>query len=313
MRIADLISALEREGRAVVVMVAEANGSVPREAGAAMLVTESEAAGSIGGGTVEHRALAVAREMLGEVGADTDTDPLPDPVTAPLPNPRGGRGRLAGGVMLDFPLGPALDQCCGGHMRVAFAAFGTGDLERVRVARGALDLWPGGPVLAEAAAPRPVLIYGGGHVGAALVRALAPLPFAVRWVDARLGAFPAEIPAGVETVESPLPEAEARAAPGDALHVVLTHSHALDLEIIAAVLERGEFGFLGVIGSATKKALFLRRLRERGIPEGRLARLTCPIGVPGVRDKRPGVIAATVAVQLLQATRTAVQKNRESA
>jgi xanthine dehydrogenase accessory factor len=198
-------------------------------------------------------------------------------------------------------------------MRVAFAAFAAADLERLRGARGALELWPGGPVLVEPAAPRQVLIYGGGHVGAALARALAPLPFQVRWIDARLGAFPAEIPAGVETLESPLPEAEAGAARPDALHVVLTHSHALDLEIVAAVLERGEFGFLGLIGSATKKALFLRRLRERGIPEGRLARLTCPIGVPGVRDKRPEVIAATVAVQLLQAAQTAVRRNRESA
>ena len=306
MRIADLIEAVEREGRAAVVMVAEAQGSVPREAGAAMLVTALRTTGTIGGGTVEHRALAHARTMLsGAVGADT----------APLPNPPpgGGRGRQREGLILDFPLGPALDQCCGGHMRVAFAVFGAADLERLRTAQGELELWPGGPVLIEAAAPRHVLIYGGGHVGTALARALAPLPFAVRWVDARLDGFPAEIPAGVETVETPLPEAEAKAAPGDALHVVLTHSHALDLEIIAAVLERGEFGFLGVIGSATKKALFLRRLRERGIAENRLARLTCPIGVPGVRDKRPEVIAASVAVQLLQVAHTAVQKNLESA
>ncbi len=287
MRIADLIAAVEHEGRAVVVMIAGARGSVPREAGAAMLVTTSRAIGTIGGGTVEHRALAHARAML--------SDPAPAP------------------VILDFPLGPALDQCCGGHMRVAFAAFGTADLERLRATRGTLELWPDGPVLVEAEAPRQVLIYGGGHVGTALVRALAPLPFRLRWIDARLDAFPAQIPAGVETVESPLPEAEARAAPPDALHVVLTHSHALDLEIVAAVLERGAFGFLGLIGSATKKALFLRRLRERGIPEGRLARLTCPIGVPGIRDKRPEVIAATVAVQLLQAARAAVQINRESA
>ena len=306
MRIADLIEAVEREGGAVVVMVAEAQGSVPREAGAAMLVTAFRITDTIGGGTVEHRAMAHARTMLSGA-AGTDTAPLPNPP------PGGGRGRQRDGLILDFPLGPALDQCCGGHMRVAFAVFGTTDLERLRQARGELELWPGGPVLAEAAARRQVLIYGGGHVGTALARALAPLPFRVRWIDARLGAFPAEIPAGVETVETPLPEAEAKAAPGDALHVVLTHSHALDLEIIAAVLERGEFGFLGVIGSATKKALFLRRLRERGIPEGRLARLTCPIGVPGVRDKRPEVIAATVAVQLLQAAHAAVQRNLESA
>ena len=323
MRIEDLIAAVEREGGAVVVMVAEAQGSVPREAGAAMLVTELRATGTIGGGTVEHRALAHARTMLGgSVASPAAGNPLPDPP------PKGERGRQRDrlganddgalernreGLILDFPLGPALDQCCGGHMRVAFAGFGAADLERLRAARGELELWPGGPVLAEAAARRQVLIYGGGHVGTALARALAPLPFRVRWIDARLGAFPAEIPEGVETVETPLPEAEAKAAPGDALHVVLTHSHALDLEIIAAVLERGEFGFLGVIGSATKKALFLRRLRERGIPEGRLARLTCPIGVPGVRDKRPEVIAATVAVQLLQVAHAVVQKNRESA
>ena len=102
-------------------------------------------------------------------------------------------------------------------------------------------------------------------------------------------------------------------SPADALHVVLTHSHALDMEIVAAVLERGEFGYLGLIGSATKKALFLRRLRERGIPEARLTRLTCPIGVPGIRDKRPEVIAASVAVQLLQVSHTSVQINRETA
>jgi xanthine dehydrogenase accessory protein XdhC len=305
MWIEDLIAAVEREGRAVVVMVAEANGSVPREAGAAMLVATSEAAGSIGGGAVEHRALAVAREMLAEVG--TDSGPLPNPP------PNGERGRAVEGLMLDFPLGPALDQCCGGHMRVAFAVFDAADLERLREAQGELELWQGGPVLVEAVPLRAVLIYGAGHTGTALVRALAPLPFAVRWVDARLDAFPAEIPAGVATVQTPLPEAEAKTAPADALHVVLTHSHALDMEIVAAVLERGEFGFLGLIGSATKKALFLRRLRERGIPEGRLARLTCPIGVPGVRDKRPEVIAATVAVQLLRATRAEVQRNRESA
>jgi xanthine dehydrogenase accessory factor len=95
--------------------------------------------------------------------------------------------------------------------------------------------------------------------------------------------------------------------------VVLTHSHALDMEIVAAVLERGQFGFLGLIGSATKKALFLRRLRERGIAENRLARLTCPIGVPGVRDKRPAVIAASIAAQLLGVAQTAVEIDRESA
>lgn len=305
MRIDDIIAAVEREGRAAVLMVAEARGSTPREAGAAMLVTAAGAVGTIGGGTVEHRALEVARGMLGQ-GAGGE-DPLPSPP------PGGGRGDLAEGPTLDFPLGPALDQCCGGFMRVAFAVFGADDLDRLRGARGKLALWENGPVFVEPTETRTVLVYGGGHVGTALVRALAPLPFAVRWVETRLGAFPADIPAGVETVECPLPEAEAKAAPGNALHVVLTHSHALDMEIVAAVLERGDFGFLGLIGSATKRALFLRRLRERGVSEDRLARLTCPIGMPGLRDKRPEVIAASVAVQLLEVASEGVQQTRRRA
>jgi xanthine dehydrogenase accessory factor len=287
MRISDIVEVVERDGSAVVVMIAGARGSTPREAGAAMLVADSGVMGTIGGGAVEHRALAVAREMLG--------------------------GATSASTILDFPLGPALDQCCGGHMRVAFAGFGVGDLVRLREAQGELALWPGGPVFVEPAERRAVVIYGGGHVGAALVRALSALPFAVRWIDARQDGFAAGVPAGVEAVATPLPEADAKAAPADALHVVLTHSHALDLEIVAAVLERGAFGFLGLIGSATKKKLFLRRLRERGIPEARLARLTCPVGVPGIRDKRPEVIAASVAAQLLQVTQSAVQVTRESA
>jgi xanthine dehydrogenase accessory protein XdhC len=303
MRIPDLIAAVEREGGAVVVLVVEARGSVPREAGAAMLVTAAGATGTIGGGTVEHRALARAREMLAAQAESPH----------PSPPPQAGEGAPAEGLVLDFPLGPALDQCCGGHMRVAFAEFDAGNLPRLREAVRELELWPGGPLFREEPVRPAVLVYGAGHVGAALVRALAPLPFAVRWIDARLDAFPAVAPEGVETVATPLPEAEAKAAPGDALHVVLTHSHALDMEIVTAVLERGAFGFLGLIGSHTKKALFLKRLRERGIPEGRLARLVCPIGVPGIRDKRPGVIAASVAAQLLQVhAANAAQHSRET-
>ncbi len=272
--LSDLIDAVEREGRAVVVLVAEAQGSAPREAGAAMLVTPSGISGTVGGGTVEHRAVARAREML---GGEEERGP----------------------VTLDFPLGPELDQCCGGRMRLAFARFGIADLEALHRTSGTLALWDGGPVLAEAPRRQPVLIYGAGHVGRALAAALAPLPFAVRWIDDRLDAFPGEMPPGIAAVATPLPEAEVKAAPSGAFHVVLTHSHALDLEVVTALMDRGDFGFLGLIGSATKRALFLRRLAERGIPEDRRARLVCPIGIPGLGDKRPAVIAASVAVQLL--------------
>ncbi len=288
MRRADLRAAIEREGRAALVLVTEARGSTPREAGAAMLVTATGAHGTIGGGTVERRAIERARAMLAAATPAHET--------------------------ADFPLGPALDQCCGGHMRLAFAVFAAADLPRLGAARGALALWEGGPVLADAGAGRAVLVYGAGHVGRSLIRALAPLPFRVRWIDDRPGAFPDDAPEGVETVATPLPEAEAGAAPAGALHVVLTHSHALDLEIVAAVMERGGFGFLGLIGSATKKATFLRRLGRRGISERRLARLVCPIGVPGLGDKRPEVIAASTAAQLLQADAAAASREtRETA
>lgn len=261
-------AALARDGAAVLVLVADAAGSVPREAGAAMLVTARATLGTVGGGTVEHRAVGIARDILAGGAGD--------------------RGEV------EFPLGPALDQCCGGRMRLAFALLREGDV----MGEHELELWPGGPVFREPPAPRQVLVYGAGHVGTALVRALAPLPFRVVWADARAGAC-AAAPPDVEVHETPLPEALAAGADAGALHVVLTHSHSLDLEIVAAVLGR-EFGWCGLIGSATKRATFRRRLDERGIPRAAIERLTCPIGLPGLRDKRPAVIAASVAAQLLQ-------------
>jgi xanthine dehydrogenase accessory factor len=300
-RRADIRAAVARDERAVLVLVAEAHGSSPREAGAAMLVAPSGATGTVGGGTVEHRAVEIARLMLAG-----EADPRAE---------------------IEFPLGPALDQCCGGRMRLAFALLTRGD-QRLEPDDGddagadhshplqgggsgsgsaaarpgaALELWPGGPVFREPEQPRLVVVYGAGHVGTALVRALAPLPFRTAWVDARAGAC-AGAPEGVEVHETPLPEALAEAAGPDALHVVATHSHALDLEIVTAVMQR-PFGYCGLIGSATKRATFRRRLAERGVAREAIDRLTCPIGLPGLRDKRPAVIAASVAAQLLQMDR----------
>jgi xanthine dehydrogenase accessory factor len=331
MRLADIGAAVAREGRAVLVLVAEARGSAPREAGAAMLITGGGTLGTVGGGAVEHRAVEIARNMLSGAA-----------------EPR---------AEVEFPLGPALDQCCGGRMRLAFVLLTSHDLQRLQCSRegsdgrplpqqgegregrrprngwGAADrdtprdigdalhlprqdggrrggrprdgwwssvlvLWPGGPEFREPAPDRQAIVYGAGHVGRALVGALAPLPIRLVWADARAGAC-AGAPTGVEAHETPLPEAVAEAAEPDAMHVVLTHSHALDLEIVTAIMSR-DFGFCGLIGSATKRALFRRKLAERGIARGAIDRLTCPIGLPGLRDKRPAVIAASVAAQLVQ-------------
>ncbi len=305
---AEIAARLRAEGRGVLVMVVAARGSTPREAGAAMLVAGTGAAGTIGGGRVEHECVQAARRMLqaaarsaaGSAGASAPDRARPAPQGGRDAPPR-GTGAILGAERshweksrktMDFPLGPALDQCCGGFLHIALAPLTAADAPRFEA--GAAELWEGGPVWREAPAPRPVLIYGAGHVGRALVAALAPLPFALRWVDARAGATEGA-PPGVATVETPLPEAEAAAAPPGAFHVILTHSHALDLEIAAAALGARP-GHVGLIGSATKRASFARKLRARGVdPAG----LTCPIGLPGLRDKRPAVIAASVAADLL--------------
>jgi xanthine dehydrogenase accessory factor len=143
-----------------------------------------------------------------------------------------------------------------------------------------------------------VLLFGAGHVGRALVLALAPLPFAVRWIDSREDAFPVHRPSNVAPVLTPNPEAEVARAPAGALVLVMTHDHALDLAITAAALQC-PFPFVGLIGSDTKRARFERRFRELAIPEERIAVLACPVGLSGIAGKEPAVIAASVAAQLL--------------
>ena len=147
---------------------------------------------------------------------------------------------------------------------------------------------------------RPVWLFGAGHVGRALMLALAPLPFEVTWIDERADAFPAAAPANVRSLHSADPAGEVARAPSGALIVVMTHSHARDLAVVHAALAAGRFGYVGLIGSASKRARFTRRLRESGVPEARIAKLVCPIGLPTIGSKHPAAIAAGVAVQLLE-------------
>ena len=147
---------------------------------------------------------------------------------------------------------------------------------------------------------RPVWLFGAGHVGRALMLALAPLPFDVTWVDERADAFPAAMPANVRSLPSTDPAGEVARAPDRALIVVMTHSHARDLAVVHAALAAGRFGYVGLIGSDSKRARFTRRLREAGVTQARVAELVCPIGLPTIASKHPAAIAAGVAVQLLE-------------
>jgi len=245
----------------VVVEVVKTAGSVPREAGTRMLVSATRAMGTIGGGHLELMAIENARTLLARV-----------PGFAP--------------VERHYPLGPALGQCCGGAVTLRFA----------RLDHAIAQSWP-------RAAPRFVLqLYGAGHVGRAIVRLLAGIPCRVQWIDEREDEFPVgeALPPHIEKVCVDPVEAEVDIAPANACYLVLTHRHDHDMRIAEAILRRGDFRYLGLIGSRTKRARFLHRYEERGIPADVLGRMTCPIGVPGIEGKEPEVIAVAVVAQLLQ-------------
>ena len=187
-------------------------------------------------------------------------------------------------------LGPSLGQCCGGTVELGFERVVATDASRVQAM-----LQP----------PRqPLALFGGGHVGRALVQALAPLPFVVRWIDSRDEIFPADVPEDVECEHSsPVQAAVTDLAPGSRV-LIMSFSHAEDLDIVIACLRRirehNDLPFVGLIGSKTKWASFRHRLQERGFGAAEIERITCPIGVPGITGKEPEVIAVAVAAQLLQ-------------
>jgi xanthine dehydrogenase accessory factor len=149
-------------------------------------------------------------------------------------------------------------------------------------------------------APRAhLMLFGAGHVGAAIVRAMGDLPCRITWVDEREDLFPAVVPHNVVIEATDVPEALAARAQAGTSFLVMTHSHALDQRVAEAILKRPSADWFGLIGSNTKRKQFEHRLRERGIPEARLAAMVCPIGVPGIDGKEPAVIAVAVAAQLL--------------
>jgi xanthine dehydrogenase accessory protein XdhC len=252
---------LARGEPAVLVEVAALKGSAPREAGARMLVTARAIHGTIGGGRLEWEATLRARTLL------EGNEPS---------------------ALLEVPLGPEIGQCCGGFVSL-----------RLRRADDAIRAELEAIEQAEDEKLPLVLLFGAGHVGKALASALAPLPLRVRWIDGRAGEFPDPPIPGPEVVISERALAAVDAAPAGAAYLVLTHSHALDSMVCAAVLQRGDFAYLGLIGSRTKRARFERGFRDLGIPEDRIARLVCPIGGNRIKDKRPAVIAAMTAAELI--------------
>lgn len=283
------------------VSVLATEGSAPRGPGTRMLVTADGLHGTIGGGQLEYRAIEQARAILA----------LPP-----------GSWRVQ-----DYPLGPLLGQCCGGRVRLLVEHVDPAELgwlteardDRVLVSTlrsGAIDRHVSSqalpaPISARGDRPRegatlieaigqrsrPLYLFGAGHVGQAIARHTAPLPIRLAWFDTR-PVF--ETIEGVAIVSEAAIEQCVDEAPDDAAILILTHDHALDYRLTLAALRRGPVAFVGLIGSATKRARFLSRLTGDGIADEARARLTCPIGVSGITGKEPDVIAIAALAQILQ-------------
>ena len=305
-------NALRAERRCALVSIVDAKGSAPREAGARMVVLEDGSfAGTIGGGTLEWQAIGRARAALAKGEAGGDAPPVD---------------------LARMVLGPDLGQCCGGSVRILLEVFtpersadvqALADAEKAgyfvtegrigeqRVERTILtrDL-PGGEdsllgadgrLLERFGTQKQVLaLIGAGHVGRALIVALAPLDFSVVWIDPRTDAFPSIVPGDVRAVLAAEPAAELDAVPDGAFVLVMSHSHALDFDVVLAALRARRFGYVGLIGSATKKARFISRMRQAGLGDDDIGRLVCPIGIDGVTSKQPPAIAASVVADLLR-------------
>jgi len=306
---ARVLDGLERCGRVARVVVAATRGSTPREAGAAMVVRPDLGFhGTIGGGALEWRAL--------------------DAAAAALAAPGTGVG------FLDVSLGPDLGQCCGGRVTLAvevldatalaevrdlaireregpffteLATAGSTPTRRIRRdAPVAVGLSADGRLIERFGDDRrPLLLFGAGHLGRALVLALAPLPFRVDWIDERDAAFPAAQPGNVTPRSLDDPVRAVVRAPAGAFVLALTHDHALDLALVDAALRRPEIAWIGCVGSKSKRARFSSKFREMGHTDGAIRRMVMPVGALGLRSKAPSAIAAAVAVELLVADESA--------
>lgn len=345
----DWLPALEESVKAgrplILVTIADAKGSSPREAGVKMLVTADDSAGTVGGGNLEHEAIRIARSMI--------------------------ESKAQCPALRRFALGPTLGQCCGGDTQLLFEvvappgdvaappadlmeplrAFARADApavlassvdgeyrekwlitaehvigaepppELLEAARNLLQkptnagalLWGGDAKSASGAAAAGgvylleqnpghrghILLFGAGHVGKALAVVLGTLPFAVTWADNRPEQYPEDIAANIKVRCTPHLEQAIIDAPDDSIYLVMTYSHDMDYALCARILQRGDFRYLGLIGSKTKRARFEKTMRDLGIDQALIDQVVCPIGLPEISSKQPAVIAVATAAQIL--------------
>lgn len=257
----------------ILVEIEAVKGSSPREAGTFMLVSQDGMWETIGGGQFEYMAIDHARAML-RSGAAEDR--------------------------MDIPLGPEIGQCCGGRTLLRFRRV-TVELAAALEAR----------LKGEAEQQPAIFIFGAGHVGKALAQALSLLPLTLTIVETRENELH-DLPVNVASVLTPMPEALVAKIPANGAAIIVTHDHALDFLIAKEALARDDLAYVGMIGSKTKRATFAHWLEREGEPPSRLEKLVLPIGGNVVKDKRPAIIAALVAAELLQAFSAAETRRNEN-
>jgi len=302
---------LGHPGRVALVEVAATKGSTPREAGAFMLVSASAIFGTIGGGQLEYMAIDKARQLISPLGGEmaakrpegvvsggTATAPRAARTTPPggsaaaLPSRERGTRIEVDEICatMDVPLGPEIGQCCGGRVEVL-----------IRLVDGTIEAKLVADAESEEAHLPHVYLFGGGHVGQALAASLSLLPIHAVVVETRAEALEG-MPDTVETRLTPMPETVVREAPAGSAFAILTHDHALDFLIAAEALKRDDTAYVGMIGSKTKKATFRNWfLKVADGSEAGFSRLVSPIGGDAVKDKRPPVIAALAAAEIMTA------------
>jgi xanthine dehydrogenase accessory factor len=307
LNLTELTTAIANHNRVVRVVIANHQGSTPRETGASMLVWANGQHGTIGGGALEQQAVESARQIQ-------------TPTT------------------LKIPLGPNLGQCCGGAVTLVLEPFTAQNLPSasphfIRQIAGKHDKplsiravqttarnsgqtapfiyengWLSEPI---ETAPHQLWLYGAGHVGRAIVETLNGLPFDIIWVDTAANRFPTTHTSNATPLIAANLADAARHAPATAHHLVLTYSHTIDLDLCHRILGQPHAS-LGLIGSATKRARFASRLAALGHSPAAIASIICPIGQRAL-GKEPKAIALGVAIEMLHLANTNTAKQEATA
>jgi len=257
---------LEKNQNCILLTITDVKGSAPRETGASMIVTSTGAqTGTIGGGALEWQATRQAQDLLAKNESYLRQEQ-------------------------ELILGPDLEQCCGGVVRLSFELFTKTEKEQInaKVQQSA-----------HIEKKQKLMLFGAGHVGKAVVRALVDHDFAIRWIDTREKMFPAQTPGNTQICLTGQPEKLINDVPQNTFVLIMTHSHDFDFNIASAALQNQNISFVGLIGSATKKARFVKRFAADGLTLDQISRLTCPIGINDINSKTPQAIAASVTAQLL--------------